>query len=312
METRPRRVAREHVHINKVEIENTYAEAFETLAARLIVTAANERWAMIAARTATGFATSVIGCGCEAGIDGVLSPEQTPDGRPGVAVLFFTISDKDMENVLMNRVGQCIMTSPTSACYDGLRTDAKVKTGSKLRFFGDGFQSSKLIENRRLWRVPVMDGEFVIEESFSMQKAISGGNFLILAESEPASLSAAEAAVDAMDAVPGIIMPFPGGVVRSGIKVGSKYKGQFASTNTAYCPTIRRQVGSALPEGVNCVMEIVIDGLDEASVKEATRVGVRAACKEGVLGISAVNYGGRRGRCHFHLHEIMGTGQAVV
>ena len=180
-----------------------------------------------------------------------------------------------MEKVLLNRVGQCIMTSPTSACYDGLRADAKVKTGGKLRFFGDGFQSSKLLEKRRLWRVPVMDGEFVIEESFSMQKAIGGGNFLILAENERAALSAAEASVEEMCAVPGIIMPFPGGVVRSGSKVGSRYKGQFVSTNTAYCPTIRRQTASALPEGVNCVMEIVIDGLDEGAVREGMRVGSR-------------------------------------
>ena len=297
------------LHINGVEIEDTFAEAFEMWASRLIVTASNDRWAMAAARAATGFATSIIGCGCEAGIDGVLLPEQTLDGRPGVVALFFTMSSQDMEKVLMNRVGQCIMTSPTSACYDGLRADTKVKTGSKLRFFGDGFQSSKLMDNRRLWRVPVMDGEFVIEESFSVQKAIGGGNFLILAESERAALSAAEAAVETMDAVPGIIMPFPGGVVRSGSKVGSRYKGQFASTNTAYCPSVRRQVASALPEGVNCVMEIVIDGLDEGSVREATRVGVQAACRTGVVRISAGNYGGKLGRYHFHLHEIMGMSQ---
>jgi len=303
------RVELEHVHINNVEIENTFAEAFEMWASRLIVTATNDRWAMTAAQTATGFATSIIACGCEAGIDGVLSPEQTPDGRPGVIVLFFTMSGKDMEKVLLNRVGQCIMTSPTSACYDGLRADTKVKTGGKLRFFGDGFQSSKLLEKRRLWRVPVMDGEFVIEESFSMQQAIGGGNFLILAENERAALSAAEAAVDVMCAVPGIIMPFPGGVVRSGSKVGSRYKGQFVSTNTAYCPTIRRQVASALPEGVNCVMEIVIDGLDERAVRQAMRVGVQAACRAGVVRISAGNYGGKLGRYHFHLDEIMGVSQ---
>jgi formylmethanofuran--tetrahydromethanopterin N-formyltransferase len=302
-------VVLKRVRTNSVEIENTFAEAFEMWACRLIVTATSDRWAMTAAQAATGFATSIIGCGCEAGIEEVLSPEQTPDGRPGVSLLFFTMSDKDMEKVLMNRVGQCIMTSPTSACYDGLRAGTKVKTGSKLRFFGDGFQSSKLLENRRLWRVPVMDGEFVIEESFSMQKAIGGGNFLILAESERAALSAAGAAVEVMHAVPGIIMPFPGGVVRSGSKVGSKYKGQFASTNTAYCPTIRRQVASALPEGVNCVMEIVIDGLDEGSIREATRVGVQAACRAGVVRISAGNYGGKLGRYHFHLHEIMGVSQ---
>jgi formylmethanofuran--tetrahydromethanopterin N-formyltransferase len=297
------------VRINDVVIEDTFAEAFGMWASRLIITAINEKWAMTAAQVATGFSTSIIACGCEAGIGGVLPREQTPDGRPGVLVLFFTMSDKDMEKVLLNRIGQCIMTSPTSACYNGLQSDMNVKVGGKLRYFGDGFQASKLLEGRRLWRVPVMEGEFVIEESFGMQKAVGGGNFLILAESQQTSLAAAEAAVNAMRSVERIIMPFPGGIVRSGSKVGSRYKGQNVSTNTAYCPTIRRQVDSALPDGVNAVMEIVIDGLDEEAVREATRVGVLAACQTGVVCISAGNYGGKLGRYHFYLHDILGGNQ---
>ena len=299
------------MRINDVVIEDTFAEAFGMWASRLIITAINEKWAMTAAQVATGFSTSIIACGCEAGIGGVLPREQTPDGRPGVLVLFFTMSDKDMEKVLLNRIGQCIMTSPTSACYNGLQSDMKVKVGSKLRYFGDGFQASKLLEGRRLWRVPVMDGEFVIEESFGMQKAVGGGNFLILAESQRTSLAAAEAAVNAMRSVERIIMPFPGGIVRSGSKVGSRYKGQSVSTNTAYCPTIRRQVDSALPDKVNAVMEIVIDGLDEEAVREATRVGVLAACQTGVVRISAGNYGGKLGRYHFYLHDILGGSQGA-
>lgn len=299
------------MRINNVVIENTFAEAFEMWACRLIVTAIDETWAMTAAQVATGFSTSIIACGCEAGIGGVLPREQTPDGRPGVPILFFTMSSKDMEKVLLNRIGQCIMTSPTSACYNGLQSDRQVKVGGKLRYFGDGFQASKLLEGRRLWRVPVMDGEFAIEESFGLQKAIGGGNFLILAESQRTALAAAEAAVKAMRAVPGIIMPFPGGIVRSGSKVGSRYKGQGVSTNTAYCPTIRRQVDSALPEGVNAVLEIVIDGLDEEAVREATRVGVLAACQTGVVSISAGNYGGKLGRYHFYLHDILGGSQGA-
>ncbi|MGB7913389.1 MAG: formylmethanofuran--tetrahydromethanopterin N-formyltransferase [Desulfobaccales bacterium] len=297
------------MHINNVVIEDTFAEAFEMWASQLIITAVNETWAMTAAQVATGFSTSIIACGCEAGIGGVLPREQSPDGRPGVLVLFFTMSDKDMEKVLLKRIGQCIMTSPTSACYNGLQNDMKVKVGGKLRFFGDGYQSSKLLEGRRLWRIPVMDGEFVIEESFGMQKAVGGGNFLILAESQRASLAAAEAAVNAMRAVAGIIMPFPGGIVRSGSKIGSRYKGLGVSTNTAYCPTIRRQVDSALPDGVNSVMEIVIDGLNEEAVREATRVGVLAACHTGVVRITAGNYGGKLGRYHFYLHDILGPSQ---
>lgn len=293
------------MQINSVEIEDTFAEAFKMYGSRVIITAINERWAITAAQVVTGFATSIIGCGCEAGIGDLLSPEQTPDGRPGVLVLFFTMSKKDMEKHLLLRLGQCVMTSPTSACYNDLHADTKVKVGGKLRYFGDGFQSSKLLEERRLWRVPVMDGEFVIEESFGVKEAIGGGNFLILSDSQPNALAAAEAAVEAIRGVPGVIMPFPGGIVRSGSKVGSKYKGQFVSTNTAYCPTIRRQVDSALPEGVNVVLEIVIDGLDEGAVREATRVGIQAACRPGVLRISAGNYGGKLGQYHFHLHEIL-------
>ena len=299
------------MRINNVVIEDTFAEAFEMRASGLIITAVNEEWAMTAAQVTTGFSTSIIACGCEAGIVRVLPREKTPDGRPGVLLLFFTMSSKDMEKVLLNRIGQCIMTSPTSACYNGLQSDTQVKVGGKLRYFGDGHQSSKLLEGRRLWRIPVMDGEFVIEESFGMQKAIGGGNFLILAESQQTALAAAEAAVKAIRTLTGIILPFPGGVVRSGSKVGSRYKGQGVSTNTAYCPTIRRQVDSALPDGVNCVMEIVIDGLDEESVRQATRVGVLAACQTGVVCISAGNYGGKLGRYHFYLHDILDGNQGA-
>ncbi len=293
------------MQINNVDIEDSFAEAFKMWGSRLIITAANERWVMNAARAVTGFATSIIGCGCEAGIGGPLACDQTPDGRPGVLILIFTMSKKDMAKHLLLRLGQCVMTCPTSACYNDLHAEEYQKIGGKLRYFGDGFQISKLVGKKRFWRVPVMDGEFVIEDRFGMQKAVGGGNFLILADSQSSALEAAEAAVEAIAAVPDVILPFPGGVVRSGSKVGSVYKGQGVSTNTAYCPTIRRQVDSALPEGVNSVMEIVIDGLDEASVREATRVGVQAACRPGVLRISAGNYGGKLGQYHFHLHETL-------
>ncbi|MGD9159955.1 MAG: formylmethanofuran--tetrahydromethanopterin N-formyltransferase [Desulfobacteraceae bacterium] len=291
--------------INNVEIEDTFAEAFGMKAAGIVVTGINEKWAMTAAQTATGFATSIIGCGCEAGIDIILPADKTLDGRPGVRALFFTMSTKDMEKQLMNRIGQCIMTSPTSACFNDLDSDKKLKIGGKLRFFGDGFQSSKLINGRRYWRVPVMDGEFLLEESYSVVKAIGGGNFFILAQDLNSALTAAEAAIEEMKKVPGVIMPFPGGIVRSGSKVGSRYKGQHVSVNTAFCPTIRSRVETSLPEGVNAVLEIVIDGLDEDAIKEATRRGILAACIPGVVRISAGNYGGKLGDYHFHLREIM-------
>lgn len=289
------------MRINGVEIEDTFAEAFKMRGARVIITAVNQRWAMTAAQVATGFATSVIACGCEAGIESTIPADETPDGRPGVSILLFTMGPKGMEDQLMRRTGQCIMTCASTACFNGLESDQWVKIGGALRYFGDGFQISKLFEGRRLWRIPVMEGEFLIEEKFGIKKAVGGGNFLILGESATAALEAAESAVQAMAHVGGVVMPFPGGIVRSGSKTTSKYKFLRASTNTAYCPTIRSQVESALPEGVNSVLEIVIDGLDEDAVREATRVGVEAACQPGVVRISAGNYGGTLGQYQIHL-----------
>jgi len=304
------------MRINGVEIEDTFAEAFKMRAARLIITAVNERWALTAAQVTTGFATSVIACGCEAGIEEVIPADETPDGRPGVSVLVFTMGSKGMEDQLMRRVGQCIMTCPSTACFNGLEGDKKLKIGGTLRYFGDGFQISKLLPprvggdrggaGRRFWRIPVMEGEFLVEESFGLKKAIGGGNFLILGESPEVTLEATERAVEVMKKVRGIVMPFPGGIVRSGSKTTSQYKFMRASTNTAYCPTLRRQAESALPEGVNSVLEIVIDGLYEASIEQVMRVGIQAACIPGIVRISAGNYGGTLGQFHFHLRQILG------
>ena len=293
------------MHINGVEIEDTFAEAFKMRGARLIITAANQRWALTAAQVVTGFATSVIACGCEAGIEAVIPADETPDGRPGASVLVFTMGRKGLEDQLMRRVGQCVMTCPTTACFNGLESEEMLKIGGTLRYFGDGFQISKLLERRRLWRIPVMEGEFLVEESFGVKKAIGGGNFLILGQSPEVTLEAAERAVEAMEKVKGVVMPFPGGIVRSGSKTTSQYKFLRASTNTAYCPTIRRQTESALPEEVNSVLEIVIDGLDEGAVREATRVGILAACIPGIVRISAGNYGGTLGQYQIHLHEVL-------
>jgi formylmethanofuran--tetrahydromethanopterin N-formyltransferase len=245
-------------------------------------------------------------CGCEAGIENLVSPEETPDGRPGINVLVFAMSEKALEDQLMKRVGQCVMTSPTSACFNNLEGDKELTIGGKLRFFGDGFQLSKRLGNRRLWRIPVMEGEFVVEEKFKVRNAIGGGNFLILGENVDRTLTAAEKAVEAVKKVRNVIAPFPGGIVRSGSKVGSKYKFLRASTNVAYCPTLRGLVDSALPEGVNSVLEIVINGLDTESVSEAMRVGIEAACGvEGIRRISAGNYGGKLGKHLFYLHRVL-------
>jgi len=293
-------------------IEDTFAEAFTMRVARLIITGASPRWANAAALKLTGFATSVIGCKCEAGIERVLEPGETPDGRAGVSVLLMTMSKDDLAKRLIERVGQTVLTCPTTACFDGL-PDApdRVGVGSSLRYFGDGFQASKVLGGERFWRIPVMEGEFLVQEKFGMLEAVGGGNFLILARSADAALAASEAAVEVMDPLPGIIMPFPGGVVRSGSKVGSRRsKTMIASTNDAFCPTLRAVTETALPEGVNSVLEIVINGVDAPAIARAMRLGIDAACGEGVVAISAGNYGGKLGPHHFHLRKIMAEAPA--
>jgi len=295
--------------INGVFIEDTFAEAFPMKATRLIITAHNAVWANHAANALTGFATSVIACGCEAAIERQLKRSETPDGRPGVAVLLFAMSNKELTKQLQNRVGQCVLTSPTSACYAGIDAGDPLPLGKTLRYFGDGYQISKKFGAKRYWRVPVMDGEFVCEETTRVTKAVGGGNFLILAETQAQALDASERAITAMRKVREVIMPFPGGVVRSGSKVGSKYKTLPASTNHRYCPTLKGVVDSALPESVGAVLEIVIDGLTSDAIDEATRVGIRAACtrgrKGGIVAISAGNYGGNLGPFHFKLRQIL-------
>ncbi len=293
--------------IRGVLIEETFAEAFTMRVARLIVTGRSMRWAREAALKLTGFATSVIGCKCEAGIERELTETETPDGRPGISILFMVMSKDDMGKRLIERVGQTVLTCPTTACYDGLpAAPDRVGVGSALRFFGDGFQASKLIGGERFWRIPVMEGEFLVQEKFGMVKGVGGGNFLILARSADAALAAAEAAADAIAGHPGVILPFPGGVVRSGSKVGSRrIKSMIASTNDAYCPTLRVVTQSALPETVNSVLEIVINGTDADAIASAMRVGIDAACRDGVVSISAGNYGGKLGPHHFHLRKIM-------
>jgi formylmethanofuran--tetrahydromethanopterin N-formyltransferase len=295
------------MYIQNTEIVDTFAEAFKMWASRVIITAATPQWAMNAAQSMTGFATSIIGCKCEAGIEAELSPDETLDGRPGVSVLFFTVKAEDMGKRLLERVGQCVLTCPTTACFDGLAAEQSVVVGGQLRFFGDGYQISKVLNGRRFWRIPVMEGEFLVDERFGVQPAIGGGNILILGRDVPATLHATEAAVAAMRTVPGVILPFPGGVVRSGSKTRSRYKSLFASTNDAYCPTLRGFTPQTeVPPEAGCVLEIVIDGLDLPAVEEATRRGILAATETGnALQISAGNYGGTLGQYQIKLHEVL-------
>jgi len=296
--------------INGTVIDDGFAEAFPMKATRLVITAHNATWARHAAVAATGFATSVIACGCEAGIESELTTEQTPDGRPGISVLIFAMSGKELAKQIERRVGQCVLTCPTTAVFAGLSDGEPVALGKNLRFFGDGWQTAKVINGVRYWRVPVMDGEFVAQETTPVIKSVGGGNLLLLARDTDTALAAAEAAVAAMQKLPNVIMPFPGGVVRSGSKVGSKYPALMASTNDAFCPGLRGLAAkSEIDEQTRCVMEIVIDGLSEADVAAAMRAGIVAGTAIGATGgllrISAGNYGGKLGPFHFHLHKLM-------
>lgn len=295
--------------INGVQIDDTFAEAFNMRGTRVIITAQNHKWAYNAANAMTGFATSVIGCGVEAGIERELNPEETPDGRPGVAILMFAMGSAVLMKQLENRMGQTILTCPTAAAFSGIEGNERINLGKNLRFFGDGFQTSKQFGGKRYWRVPVMDGEFITEETTGMVRAVGGGNFLVLATSQPQALAACEAAIEAMRKIPNVIMPFPGGIVRSGSKVGSKYKTMFASTNDAFCPTLKGLTKTQLSDDIESVMEIVIDGLTDADIRKATYVGIKAACKlgaeNGIKRISAGNYGGKLGQFQFHLRDIM-------
>ncbi len=293
-----------------IRIDDTFAEAFGMRATAVVITADSARWARQAALTMTGFATSVIGCGCEAGIDRVVAAKDTPDGRPGVRVLLFAVSTTELQKQLQARVAQCVLTSPGSACFAGLEGEEALRLGDALRYFGDGWQISKRLGAKRYWRLPVMDGEFVCEATTGLTKqAVGGGNLLIMGRTAPATLAAAETAAAAIAAVPDVIAPFPGGIVRSGSKVGSKYNGVVASPNDAYCPTLRGAVATALDDDVGAVLEIVIDGLTSAAVAAAMRAGlaaiVRLGPKRGAVRVGAGNYGGKLGPHHYHLRDLL-------
>lgn len=298
----------EVLHLGSVEVVDTFAEAFPMTAARLIVTACHERWVETAAQVFTGYATSVIGCDLETAVERRLPPTETPDGRPGVSLLAFAFSRDKLAEALVNRVGQCLLTCPTTACFNGLESerDKQVRVGGQIRYFGDGFQASKIVAGRRFWRIPVMDGEFVCEDRFGTVKGVAGGNLLIGGETPDQTLSAAEAAVRAIGACRDVILPFPGGIVRSGSKVGSRYPSLRASTNEAYCPTLAARVTSELPAQVRSMYEIVIDGLSAEAVARAMQAGLHAAAESpGIIRITAGNYGGKLGPFHLHLRDLL-------
>jgi formylmethanofuran--tetrahydromethanopterin N-formyltransferase len=292
--------------LGATEIADTFAEAFPMRFARLVITAASEAWALEAARSMTGFATSVIGCKCEAAIEMPLGAQDTPDGRPGIAVLLFAMDREGVGKRVLERVGQSVLTCPTTACFDGLpRAERTVPLGRSLRYFGDGFQGSKVIGGERFWRIPVMEGEFLVCETVGVGRGVGGGNLVIGAGDVDAALAAAQAAVAAMRGE-GVALPFPGGIVRSGSKVGAlTSKSLPATTNHQMAPTLRVQVDDTLvPDGVGAMFEIVIDGVSEEAVRAAMRRGLHAAAGAGATHVTAANFGGKLGEFHFPLTEL--------
>ena len=295
--------------LDGVEIEDTFAEMFPMWVGRVLITAENEKWALTAANVATGFASSIIMSPAEAGVEGLVPPEETPDGRVGALIHIYHRTRGALKNQMILRIGQCIMTCPTTAAFDGLpEAKRKLKVGRSIRLFGDGFQRKSTVGDRKVWKIPVMEGVFIVEDTFGVAQAVAGGNFLILAESRSSGLKAAEEAVNAIrNNVRGIILPFPGGVCRAGSKAGSlKYKLK-ASTNHPYCPVIRKLIPeSKVPENVKSVYEIIINGLNLEVVKQAMAEGIKAAVKvPGVVKISAGNYGGRLGPYKAYLKEVL-------
>jgi formylmethanofuran--tetrahydromethanopterin N-formyltransferase len=296
------------VQLEGTFIDDTFAEAFGMRYVRLIITAADEYWLEAGLRELTGYSSSVIACDAETGVERRLAANETPDGRPGASVMLFGFSTDALNKSVPNRVGQCVMTCPTSAVFDGLpQAETRIPLGKKIRYFGDGFQKSKQVAGRRYWRIPVMDGEFLIEDVIGAEKGVAGGNVIVQSVDQAAGLAAMRRATEAIWKIPGVITPFPGGVARSGSKVGSRYKGLVASTSDPYCPTLRGRVESKLHRDANCAYEIVIDGTSEQAVGAAMAAALRAAVGAGVVAITAGNYGGKLGKFHFHLRKLLGA-----
>ncbi|MEI6657506.1 MAG: formylmethanofuran--tetrahydromethanopterin N-formyltransferase [Planctomycetota bacterium] len=294
------------MHIGTTLVVDTFAEAFRLRFTRLLVTAHDDHWLDAATRAACGYGTSVIGCDAEVGVERRIAANDTPDGRPGAAILLFAFSTEALAKAVANRTSQCLLTCPTTAVYDGLPSELeRVPLGSHVRFFGDGREKTKVIEGRRYWRIPVMDGEFLVEETAGVAKGIGGGNIIVQGRSLEAALDAARRAVAAIEPVPATITPFPGGVVRSGSKVGSIYESLRASTNEAFCPSLVGRDPTSLHADATACLEIVIDGSTEQAVATAMAAGIRAASGDDVPAISAGNYGGALGKFHFHLRQVL-------
>ncbi len=289
-------------------IEDTYAEAFRSIYAAVLVTARDQYWLDRAINASTGNASSSILCDCEAGLDRYVEPSETPDGRPGAIIQFhvprfWKERAQRLERTVLVRVSQNILTCPTTACFNVLPTDENwFPLGRKLAYFGDGHQYKAERYGRRVWVVPILSGEFVIERRCGWADGLMGGNLWFFGATADGALEAATHAAAAAATVPGVCLPFPGGVASSGSKAGSKYKFTIASTYAEYCPTLRGKVETKLPDGVASVQEIIINGKDLPTIAAATQAAIAAAKDTpDLLRISAGNYGGRLGKSFIYL-----------
>jgi formylmethanofuran--tetrahydromethanopterin N-formyltransferase len=296
-------------------IDDTYAEAFRSIYAEFLITARDPEWVAHAVNAATGNASSTILCDCEAGVDRLVGPGgdesfRTPDGRPGAIVqLHVPRFRKDrveaLEHAALLRISQNVLTCPTAACFNLIDSEENFTIGRKIAYFGDGFEKPIERFGRKMWWIPTLGGEFVLDRQFGYAEGLMGGNLWFFGESEEAALDAAEAGVTAIRKCPGVIMPFPGGIAGSGSKAGSKYKFMIASTYEKYCPMLadNPDADSQLPPGVRSVMEIIINGHDLDAIIRATQAAIAAAVDTpGLLRISAGNYGGRLGKSFIYLH----------
>jgi formylmethanofuran--tetrahydromethanopterin N-formyltransferase len=298
----------------RAEVEDTFAEAFRGIYAEVLITARDRRWLDHAVHAVTGNASSTILCDCEAGLDRYIGPggdetTPTPDGRPG-AVLQFHVPrfrkerEKALERSLLVRISQNVLTCPTTACFNLSDGEGHFSLGRKLAYFGDGFQYRDERFGRRVWVVPIMAGEFVIDRRFGWRDGLMGGNLWFMGRDLDAALFAAQRAEEAVRSVPGVITPFPGGVAASGSKAGSRYKFTVASTYEAFCPTLRGRLGdkSRVPEGIGAIVEIIINGQDLATIERATQAAIAASVETpGLMRLSAGNYGGRLGKSFVYL-----------
>ena len=292
-----------------VKIEDTFAEMFPMWVGRFLITAATEEWALTSARAVTGFAVSIILSPAEAGIEKTVSPNETPDGRSGALIQIYHTYGHGLKDQMLRRLTQCVLTCPTTSVFDAMGKQArkKLQIGKSLSIFGDGFQTKDKMAGRNVWRIPVMEGEFIVEDKFGVKRGVAGGNLLILAEDQESALKATVEAVNSIRKVDDVVLTFPGGICRSGSKVGSlKYK-LGASTNHLFCPTLKDKIdNSELPEDVNSVFEIVINGLSLEAVKKAMAAGIKGAVKvPGTVKITAANYGGKLGPYKAHLKELL-------